>query len=267
VFNFAVIPPLVHIAIQGVSAAQPYKVGGEVIQAYDPIAARQRERSFGWVVMALALTAAASNVCFIRFLRTSAAAAVRRVVYGVAFAVCLLAGAGLSLWVRFVGLDAVSPFIAQTQFMYPWHHWLGVALLLGLACAVAAGRILLVPDAGDETAAPLVWRTNSVRYWNENRLVLLLLGAANLAAYVASGYAEWPWILPLEPESAGRIAVVWLCLLGLVAGRDEVGERLLHCSVLVRPACLLTTWLALLTLVLVSVEAFIWSNFAALTVR
>jgi hypothetical protein len=264
-FGVAIVPPLVHIAIKGVLAAQPYKIAGQVIQPYDHIAIRQVERDFNWVVVALALTTVASCVCFIQLVRIRAATA-RRALYVVAFGACLLVSAGLSLWIRIVGLDAVSPFIAQTQFTWPWYHGLGVVLLLGLASGVAAGRILLLPVAGHEADSPLLWRTRAAVYWNENRAVLFFLGAANVAFLVADAYPFSEWLLlSLEPDSAGRVAVIWLCVRGFMARRDEIGERLLQSGIRVRFVPLLVTWAALLVLAWVSVEAIIWSFFAALT--
>ena len=260
-FGAAVLLPLVHIAIQGVIAAEPYRIAGHVIQSYDPVAIHEQERHFALVTVPFLITAVAANVCFIQAVRARAGSFMR-LVYRVGLAVCLVSATGFSTWIRVAGLAAINPLMAQTQAAYPWHHWLAAGWLLGLASAVATGRLLLLRGVPGENDRPLAWRNRRDRYWNENRLVLLLLSVANVAAFAYS-WADPPWMIwSLDPVTVGRLAVLWLCVRGLTCGRDEVGERVLQSSVRVRPAALFATWSVILLLIATSVEAIIWSTMA-----
>jgi hypothetical protein len=265
-FMSGLLAALVHMALNGIENAQPYRASVHVIHEVHLL-----ELHEGLVMLSVAAGSAlllvlGATLCLVLGTRPNSRPGDRRWLLG-AHAVCLATATLLVIWIRVCGLAQASPYLAAFPFAELSPYLLTLAALLTiLVSGCMAQRLSTAPSE-----LKLRWRRMS--YPHEGRLICLLCVCSVLAERVWSphGYmlgSTWfesrvRWLVEFveEPTSYLGVCLTVVAVIGLIGQRRERGEEALCQTREVRWLPFAGCWFTSALTLLVAAESLLWTSF------
>jgi len=263
----ALLPFLVHVAIQGIRSAMPllFFDGSPNPNAYVDISAIVER--FWWMSMLVLSFVPLNLACVYQLARQWNRGYGRRIAISLGLCAGLAIVASYVVWTYAVVFPRISPEMAANPNLGVWHEWLFAALLVAIFTTACSIRFLRSSDLTEpiffEAAS---WDTS--RYYQYHRGTMAILCVACFALLVRSAAESWWGVLGSfdylfdEPNMSLLLAVLIVALQRLLRRRDCEMSQIRLSPFAVSPGRLAAVWLAMFATIVSGVPTMYWFGFA-----
>ncbi len=261
----ALMPFLVHVAIQGIRSAMPLHFfdGSPNPNAYFDIS---RIVNRFWWASALVIGFVPINVLLVHQLARRWDRGTRqRLLLSLGLCAGLAVTVSYVVWTYAAVFPRISAELAANPIVGLWPRWLSAALLVAIFTTTCSIRILRSPDQTEPVFSEAA-RRNQSRYYQHHRGMMALLSVASAALLIRSAHTDVWWTplssfgdLLVEPRALLLLAVLIVALQQLLRRRDRETSQIGLSPFAVSPGRMAAVWLATIA---TGVATMYWFGFA-----